>query len=262
MPIHPTAIVDPAAEIDATASIGPYAVIEGHVCVGAGCRIYPHAYLSGWTELGANCQVHPSAVVGHLPQDLKFDGSRSWCRIGAGTIIREGASIHRGTEPDSETVVGRNCFIMAAAHVGHNCVVGDEVKLANAVLLAGHVTVGNAAFISGGVVVHQFCRIGEYAMVAGGSRITMDAPPFFMFLHDSECVGVNLVGLRRAGFSREEIAEIREAYRILYRTGRAFCAAIDDLAAVVQTAPGRRLAAFLQAPTKRGFCNPPGRRGD
>ena len=257
MPIHPTAIVDSKAQIDPTATIGAYAILEGEVKIGPNTIIYPQAYISGWVEIGANCQIHPGAVVGHVPQDFHFDGSRTFCRIGDGTIIREHASVHRGTQPESETVIGKNCFIMGYSHIGHNCVVGDNVKMANMAALSGHAVVGVGAFISGYSLIHQFARVGEYAMIGGGSRITMDAPPFFMCLHENECVGVNLVGLRRAGFTREEITELRQAYRLLYRSGKTFRAAVEELAATVQTPAGKRLAGFVAAKTGRGICGSP-----
>lgn len=254
MPIHATAIVDSKAQIDPTATVGAYAIIEGEVKIGPKTVIYPQAYISGWVEIGSGCQIHPGAVVGHVPQDFHFDGSRSYCRIGDGTIVREHVSIHRGTQPESETVVGKNCFIMGYAHIGHNCVVGDEVKIANMTALSGHATVGRGAFVSGYCLIHQFSRIGEYAMIGGGTRLSMDLPPFFMSLHENECVGVNLVGIRRAGFSREEIAEVRGAYRMLYRGGKTFRAAAEEFAKTAQTPAGKRLVDFLAVPTKRGIC--------
>jgi UDP-N-acetylglucosamine acyltransferase len=257
MPIHPTAIVDSKAQVDSTASIGAYAILEGEVSIGPNTIIYPQAYISGWVEIGANCQIHPGAVVGHVPQDFHFDGSRSFCRIGDGTIIREHASIHRGSQPESETVIGKNCLIMGYSHVGHNCVVGDNVKIANMTALSGHAVVGSSAFISGYCLIHQFARIGEYAMIGGGSRITMDAPPFFMCLHENECVGVNAVGIRRANFTHQEIAELRQAYRLLYRSGKTFRMAAEELSCTVQTAVGKRLAEFISARTPRGICGCP-----
>ena len=257
MPIHPTAIVDSKAQVHPTANIGPYAVIEGAVQIGPDAVVYPQAYISGWVEIGAKCQIHPGCVIGHMPQDFHFDGCRSYLRIGEGTIIREHASIHRGTQPESETVIGKHCFIMGYSHIGHNCVVGDNVKMANMAALSGHAVVGVGAFISGYSLIHQFARIGEYAMIGGGSRISMDAPPFFMCLHENECVGVNLIGLRRAGFTRQEIAEVRQAYRLLYRSGKTFRAAVEELSATVQTPAGKRLADFVAARTNRGICGSP-----
>ncbi|MFH1747596.1 MAG: acyl-ACP--UDP-N-acetylglucosamine O-acyltransferase [Planctomycetota bacterium] len=253
MAIHPTAIIDKSAEIDPTVEVGAYAIIEGDVHIGPQTRIYPHAYISRGTTLGRACQIHPFAIVGHLPQDTKYDDAPTYTNIGNETIIREHASVHRGTAPESTTSVGPRCFIMATAHVGHNCTVGEEVTLVNAVLLAGHVQVGRRAFLSGGVGIHQFVRIGEMAILSGRTPVTRDVPPFMMVV-ESHVVGLNVVGLRRAGLTNEERHEIRQAHQILYRQDRAFSAAVDQVAEMVQTEPGRRLVEFLRAESKRGYA--------
>jgi UDP-N-acetylglucosamine acyltransferase len=259
MPIHRTAVVDPKAEIDPSVDIGPYAIIEGPVCIAAGTKVYAHAYITGWTEIGRNCKIHPHTVVGGEPQDLAYEGTKTYCRIGDETVIREGATVHRGTDPGSATILGQRCFIMANAHVAHNCQLGDDVKLVNNVMLAGHVHVGNGAFFGGAAGIHQFVRIGELAMIRGWARITMDVPPFITAAHDSECVGVNVIGLRRAGFTPEQRDEIRQAYRILYRNGTTFTRAVETLAETVRTEPGKRLLEFVQSETKRGFARRPRR---
>lgn len=258
MTIHPTAIVDGRAEIDPAAEIGPYAVIDGPVKIGPRTRVYPHAYLSGWTEIGADVQIHPGAIVGHLPQDFHFSGERSYCRIGDRTIVREGASIHRGTQPESWTVLGRDCFILASAHVGHNCVLGDGVKVYNCAALSGHVEIGRNAIVSGYSLIHQFVRIGEYVMLGGGTRLTKDVPPYFAAVHESECYGYNALGLRRSGeFSAEEISEVKLAYRTLYRATKPFRQAVDELSGLVRTRTGRAILEFIRAPSKRGIIGPP-----
>ncbi len=254
MPIHERAIVDSKAEIDPTADIGPNVVIEGEVRIGPNTKVYPSVYISGWVTIGANCQIHPGALLGHLPQDFHFTGERTYLEIGDGTVIREFASVHRGTQPESKTVVEPNCMLMAHSHVGHNCILDEGVTLINGVLLAGHVEVGARAVISGNSVVHQFVRIGELAMIGGLTRVTMDVPPFFMVAHDSECVGVNSVGMRRRGFDQAERTEIRQAHRTLYRSGKLFRDAVATLAEQVKTEPGKRLVAFLQSEGKRGIC--------
>lgn len=255
MPIHPTAIIDPQATVPASCDIGPHSVIEGPVKLGERVKIYANAYISGWTEIGDDCQVHPGAVVGHLPQDFHFTGERSYCRIGKGTIVREFASIHRGTQPESWTILGDNCFILAYAHIGHNCEVGNGVKLYNCSVLSGHVIAGDNAIISGYSMVHQFARIGEFAMIGGGARVVKDIPPFMKALYESQCAGHNVVGLRRSGlFSSEEIHEVRESYRTLYRSGLPFRKAVEKLATQVQTRTGRRLVEFCQAPSKLGVA--------
>lgn len=253
MPIHPTAIVDPSAEIDPTADIGAYAVVEPNVRIGPRVRLYAHTYISSYATLGADCQIHPFAIVGHLPQDLKFTGEPSYTEVGEGTIVREHTSIHRGTTPGSKTVVGRRCFIMSAGHVGHNCTVGDDVIMASGAVLGGHVDVGNRAFISGNVAVHQFVRVGELCMVAGVIALIQDAPPFMTVGRPPYVAGPNVIGLRRAGLSREERQEIRHCYRLVYRSGVPLSKAIAQLGDHIRTEPGRRLLEFLQAPSKRGL---------
>jgi UDP-N-acetylglucosamine acyltransferase len=253
--------VDCKAQIDPTATIGPYVIIEGEVRIGPNTVIYPQAYISGWVTIGAGCQIHPGTVLGHLPQDFHFSGCRTFLRVGDGTIVREHASIHRGTQPETETIIGKNCFIMGYSHIGHNCIVGDDVKIANMAALSGHVTVGQGAFVSGYSLVHQFARIGEYAMIAGGTRLSMDAPPFFMCMGESQCVAANVVGLRRSGFTRDEIDELRQAYRTLYRSGKTFRAAVEELAGMVRTPAGKRLVEFVSAKSKRGICGAPGGLG-
>ena len=253
MAVHPTAVVDRRADVDKTADIGPYAIIDGPVRVGANTRVYAHAYLSGWTEIGADCHIHPGAVVGHPPQDTAYAGEETYCRIGDGTVVREGASIHRGTAPGSATVVGRSCMIMTNAHIGHNCEVGDEVKLTNGSLLAGHVRVGDGAFISALSAIHQFARVGRLVMVAGFTRVLMDVPPFFT-VDAGRCVGVNTVGMRRAGLTRDERVDVKNAFRILYRSGTTFRDATELLAESVTTDPGREIVAFLREPSRRGIC--------
>jgi UDP-N-acetylglucosamine acyltransferase len=254
MAIHPSAIVDRQAEVSATAEIGPFVVIEGPVKIGQQVKIYPNAYLSGWTEIGDRCEIHPGAVIGHLPQDFHFGGERSYCKIGAGTIIREFASIHRGTQPESSTVLGENCFILGYAHIGHNCQLADGVKVYNCTGLSGHVTIGRNAIVSGYAGVHQFVRIGEYVMIGGKARVTKDVPPYMKVLHESQCVGYNSLGMRRSeAFSEEEIIEAKQAYRILFRSGMPFQKAVARLTGEVKTRTGRRILEFINSESRLGF---------
>ena len=254
MPIHPTAIIDSKAEVAASADIGPHVVIEGPVKIGEQVKIYPNAYIAGWTEICDRVQIHPGAVVGHLPQDFHFSGERSFCKVGAGTIIREFASIHRGTQPESWTIVGEECFILGYSHIGHNCELGRGVKLYNCAALSGHVIVGDNAIISGYSLIHQFTRIGEYVMVGGGTRLGKDLPPYLMAVNESECVGYNSIGLRRSGqFQPGEILEVKEAYQTLYRSGLTFRKAVEQLGGQVKTKTGRAILEFINAPSKRGI---------
>ncbi|NLE29527.1 MAG: acyl-ACP--UDP-N-acetylglucosamine O-acyltransferase [Phycisphaerae bacterium] len=257
MSIHPTAIVASGANIDPTVEIGPYAIIEDEVTIGAGCVIHPHAVIKKFTTLGNNNLIHAGAVIGDEPQDLAFLGKPSYVRLGDHNIIREYVTIHRGTTPDSQTVLGNHCFLMACSHVGHNCRLGDRVILANGMLLAGHVTVGNNAFLSGNAVVHQFTRIGRLCMLSGGSRMVMDLPPFMMGHGDSDCVGINRVGLRRAGYSAQQIMEVRAAYRLLYLSGMSFTKAIGQLEESSPNELVQEIIDFIKAPSKRGIAGPP-----
>ena len=257
MPIHPTAVIDPQADVHPSAEIGPYVVVEGPVRIGAGTVLRPHAHVTGHTEIGAGCRVFSGAVVGEVPQDRAFAGGVSFCRVGDETVIREGVTIHRGTDAGSATVVGRRGFLMANSHVGHNCHVGDDVVLANGALLAGHVHVGDRAFISGNSAVHQFVRVGDLVMVGGLTKITQDVPPFFMVDDRGTCVGVNVIGLQRAGFTPEERRDAKRAYALIYRAHLSLPHTIEQLAECAATQTCRRILEFLKAPSRRGIADGP-----
>ena len=229
MPIHPTAVVDANAEIDADAEIGPYVVIEGKVKIKRGTRVMAHAYLTGWTEIGEDNEIHPGAALGGAPQDRAYKGQETYLRIGDRNIIREHVQIHRGTKTGTATVISNNNFLMANAHVGHNCHVGDNVILANGALLGGYVEVGDSAFISGNCVVHQFVRIGPYALMRGLSGTSRDVPPYAIIDWQHTVRGVNVVGLKRAGFDEKSVRQIREAFRILFRKGRNLALAVKEV---------------------------------
>lgn len=236
--IHPTAIVEPGAQL------------------GAGCEIMAYAVVTKHCVLGERVVVHPFAVVGGDPQYLKFDrGSETGVRVGAGTVIREHVTINRSIHAGKATVVGEQCFLMAASHVGHDCEVGGSVVLANGCLLAGHVSVGEHTFMGGGAAVHQFCRIGESVMVAGHASITRDVPHFTMVAERDEVIGFNLVGLKRRGFSRAAIAELKTVYHDVYFTpGNIREVAARLLAGgAVATPEARRFLEFF-AGGKRSFA--------
>lgn len=252
MAIHPTAVIDPSAEIDRSVDVGAYCIVEAGARIGTETRLWPHAYVCMGTTIGARCQIHPYAIIGHHPQDLAWNANPSYADIGDETVIREHAQVHRGTAPESRTVIGRRCYLMSVSHVGHNCRLGDDVKLATNSALAGHVSVGDKTFISGNSAVHQFVRIGELAMISGCLRVENDVPSF-MLLGPLGVVGTNVIGMRRAGVTAVERTEIRNAYKTLYRSGLGFREAIRRVANQVQSEPGRRLAEFLQGVSKRGF---------
>lgn len=254
MPIHPTAVIDRQAELDETADIGPYVIVEGPVRIGPRTRVRAHAFLSGWTQVGEDCDIHPYAVVGHLPQDFHYSGERSYCTVGARVVIREGVTVHRGTQPESSTTVGDECLLMAYCHVGHNCELARGAKIYNMAALSGHVQVGENAIVSGGGLVHQFTRIGKLAFVAAGTRIGMDVPPFLTAYGESTVIGHNVVGMRRAGYEPQDIHEIRKLFRAIYRSGATFSQAVRNTAPEVRTRAGQELLAFLQTDSRRGFC--------
>ena len=253
MTIHSSAVIAPDARIDSTATIGPYCVIDGPVRIGPRTTVGPFVQIIGHTEIGSDCEIHAGTVVGDAPQDRTFSGGISYCRIGDGTILREHVTVHRGSAPESATVVGQCCFIMAGAHIGHNCQVHDEAVLVNAALLGGYVEVGRGAVVSGNVGVHQFVRIGELAMIGGLTMVTQDVPPYFMLDNRGLCVGINRVGLRRAGLSREECEEAKAAYRVLCRMPGGLSQAIAKLETMVRESTGRTILEFVSATSKRGI---------
>lgn len=260
MPIHPTAVVSGDAHVDPNAQIGAHVVIEGPVRIGPETIVNPFVHISGSTTIGANCRIHSGAVIGDLPQDRAYAGGESFCEVGDETIIREGVTVHRGTKPGSSTVVGKRCFLMANSHVGHNCVLADDVILTNGALLGGYVTVGPRAFVSGNVAIHQFVRVGELAMIGGTAKITRDIPPFFMADVGGSCVGVNIVGMRRAEFPPEVRDEIRAAYRLYYREGGSEEEKLAAIESMLKSDAGRRLLEFLRGESKRGITGGSSRR--
>ena len=236
--IHPTALVEPGAQL------------------GADCEIQAHAIVTQHCVLGDRVVVHPFAVLGGDPQYLTFDRAlATGVRIGGGSVIREHVTINRSIHADGFTVVGEDCFLMAASHVAHDCAVGSHAILANAVLLAGHVSVGEHSFLGGGAAVHQFCRIGEGVMVAGHASITRDVAHFTMVAERDEIVGFNAVGLRRRGISRAAIAELKQAFHAVYFTpGNIRSVAAEALAAgTYTTAEARRFLEFFSE-GKRSFA--------
>jgi UDP-N-acetylglucosamine acyltransferase len=258
MAIHSTAIVSPKAELDASVEVGPYAIIEEHVKIGRGTRVGPHAFITGHTEIGRDNEIHIGAVLGHEPQDVKFDKNcRSFLRIGDRNIFREYCTVHRGTEPESATVIGNDCLLMGLSHVGHNCRVGNNAILCNCALVAGYVEIGERAFVSGGVVIHQFTRIGKLVMLSGNARIGMDVPPFMIGAERNELGGLNVVGLKRAKISEKSVKELKEIYKILFRSGLNVSQGLAKIAENgLKTDEGRELVAFIQS-SKNGICMPP-----
>jgi UDP-N-acetylglucosamine acyltransferase len=254
MSIHSTAVIDSRAQIDTDVEIGPYVVIEGPVKVGRGTRIMAQAYVTGWTEIGEDNEIHPGAMLGGAPQDRAYQGQETYLKIGNQNVIREYAQVHRGTVAHSSTIIGNHNFLMATAHVGHNCTLGDNVVLANGALLGGYVDVGNNVFISGNCVVHQFIRIGDYAIMRGLSGTSRDVPPFAVIDWQHTVRGVNVVGLKRAGFDERRIRTIREAFRILFRKGRNLSIALKEVQESMSANDDvMTLVEFIKS-SKRGVC--------
>lgn len=254
MSIHPTAVIDVKAEIDSQAEIGPYVVIDGAVKIKRGTRVMAHAYLTGCTEIGEDNEIFPGAVLGAEPQDKAYAGQDTYLSIGDRNVFREYAQVHRGTAAGSATVIGNDNFLMATAHVGHNCKLGDNVILANGALLGGYVEVGNNVFISGNCVVHQFVHIGDFALMRGLSGTSRDVPPYAIIDWQHSVRGVNVIGLKRAGYDDKRIRAIREAFRILFRPGRNLAIAVKEVEQSVGA--NRDLLALLEfiKTSKRGVC--------
>ena len=230
--IHPTAIVDPKAQVPNSCKIGPFCVVGAEVSLGEGCELLSHVVLSGPLQMGSNNRVFPFTTIGLEPQDLKFKGEITRVEIGNNNLIRECVTIHRGTPGGGGiTRIGSNCLLMAYVHIAHDCAVGDHVIMANAATLAGHVTVEDYVTVGAFSPVHQFVRVGAYSYVGGGTVITRDVLPFSRTSAEREAkaYGVNTIGLERKGFSKERIASIRRAFRVLLNSKLNTTQAMDQL---------------------------------
>jgi UDP-N-acetylglucosamine acyltransferase len=251
--LHPTAIVSERSRLAAEVAVGPYAVVEPDTDIGEGSEIRAHAVIKRFTSLGPQNVVHEGAVLGGEPQDVRYTECESYVRIGARNRIREGVTIQRGSSPSSATILGSDCYLMVNAHVAHDCRIGDGVILANNVALAGHVEIQSRAFLSGGVVVHQFCRVGRLAMIGGNSKIIQDCMPFVITDGvPARARGLNLVGIRRAGYGSDDIRILKQAYRVLFRSGLSLDHALASLCEM--THPLADLIRDFASTSSRGFC--------
>jgi UDP-N-acetylglucosamine acyltransferase len=218
--IAPTARVHPDAVIGPRTRIGEFCIIEQDVVIGADCVFEPYCFVKRWTTMGDANEISAGTVLGTDPLDKNFTGERSYLRIGNGNKIREHYTVSRGTKPESATTIGDGNYIMTSGHVAHNCKLGNNIVIASCSLVAGYAEVEDQAFISGGVVIHQYSKIGRLAMVAGNTRVNLDLPPFFTYAgYDARPIGLNAVGLKRAGFTVAQLSVLKKAYRILYRSG-------------------------------------------
>jgi UDP-N-acetylglucosamine acyltransferase len=234
--------------------IGEYCVIEEDTVIGAECRLEPYVYLKRWTTLGDRNEISAGTVLGTDPLDKNFTGARSYLIIGDGNKIREHYTVSRGTAPESKTVIGDGNYIMTSGHIAHNAVIGNNVVIASCSLVSGYVEIEDRAFVSGGVGIHQFSRIGTLAMIGGSVRVNQDAPPYFLYggLY-LKPTGLNVVGLRRAGFTAADVAPLKQAYKILYRSKLKLEAALARIEAEIPTAHTLHLVHFIRG-SKRGIC--------
>jgi len=260
MAIDPSAAVAPTARIHPDAVIGPatrigeYCVIESDVRIGSACMLEPYVYVKRWTSLGDNNEISAGTVLGTDPFDKGFTGERSYLRIGNGNKIREHYTISRGTAAESTTEIGDANYIMSSGHIAHNCKLGDNIVVASCALLAGYVEVEDDAFISGGVVVHQFSKIGRLAMIGGNTRVNSDVPPFFLYSgFNVEAKGLNVVGLKRAGYKASQVATLKKAYQLLYRSGLKLDDALVRIETEVPSPETLHLVAFIRR-SERGIC--------
>jgi len=253
--IHATALIDPKAEVEANVEIGPYSVIKGDVFIGAGTRIGPHVVIDPYVTIGPNCQIYQYAAIGAVPQSLKFEGEKTYVKIGQRSIIREFVTIHRGTAfGGGITEIGEDNFLMAYTHVAHDCRIGNHVVLANNATLGGHIAIGNNATVGGLVAIHQYARIGEHAFVGGKAAVVKDIPPFMIAAGDrARLHGLNIVGLKRAGFSPNALTQLKKTYRLIFRIGLTLNEAIERVQAEVEQIPEVvRLIEFIKA-SQRGI---------
>jgi len=253
--IHPTAIIDPGAEIDSDVKIGPYSIVGENVSIGSGTVIGPHVTIDPFVEIAPNCQIYQYASLGAVPQAVKFKGEKTYLKIGRNTIVREFVTLNRGTEfGGGVTEVGEDNFLMAYTHIAHDCKTGKGVILANNATLAGHITIGDYVIIGGLVAIHQFVRIGDHAYIGGKSAVVKDIPPYIIAAGDRATLhGLNKVGLQRHGLSKNTLLQLKKAYRILFRIGLTINEAVDRVLAEVENTPEvLNLVNFIKS-TQRGI---------
>lgn len=252
--IHPTSIISSKAEIGEDVEIGPYSIIEDNVKIGNGCKIGAYVHIQGYTEIGENTKIFTGAVIGSIPQDLKYKGEITYLKIGKNNVIREFVTINPGTSKGEETKIGDNNLIMAYAHIAHNCVIGNNVIIANGGTLAGHVFVDDYAIIGGLVGIHQFCRIGKHSIIGGCSKVTMDIIPYITADgHPARPYGINLVGLKRRNFSKEKIEILNTAYKIIFRSNLNTSSALEKLEEMAEYEEIREIIDFIKS-SKRGIA--------
>jgi UDP-N-acetylglucosamine acyltransferase len=257
--IHPNAIVDPAAQIGQGVKIGPFCTIGPNVVLGDACELVSHVVLAGHTTIGPRCRFFPFASIGHAPQDLRYKGEPTTLTIGSDCLVREGVTINLGT-PNGKgtTTVGDRCFLLAHSHIAHDCVVGSNVIMTNNAMIAGHCHVGDFAILGGGAGIHQFVRIGTHAFIGGLSAVENDVIPYGMVLGNRASLhGLNIIGLRRRGFTREQIHDLRRAYRLLFAAEGTLTERVVDVAEEFATHPTvHEILDFIRLGGERAICVP------
>jgi UDP-N-acetylglucosamine acyltransferase len=229
--IHQTAIIDPSATLAPDVVVGPYSIVEGAVSIGAGTKVGPHCHLIGPMTIGCNNNIGSSVVLGDRPQHLSADGKGANVVIGDGNCFREFVTVNRGSAPGKVTTIGNENYLMANSHIGHDVTVGNNCILANSALVGGHAVIGDRVFLSGNSAVHQFCKIGRLSMVGGCSGATMDVPPFTIIQNINQVCGINVVGMKRAGYTTDQISAVRQAYRMIYIQGDMLSVGLDRVEA-------------------------------
>jgi UDP-N-acetylglucosamine acyltransferase len=258
--IDPRAAVSPKAKLGNNVTIGPFTVVEDGAEIGDGTSVGATALIATGARIGKECKIHHGAVIGHAPQDLKYANEPSVCEIGDRTVVREFAALHRGTGEGGRTVIGTDCFLMGYVHIAHDCIVGNQVIMANAAMIAGHSVVEDWVIIGGITPVHQFTRIGCHAMIGGGVRVPKDVPPYCLASnHPLVFEGLNSIGLRRRGFSRETIDALDRTYHLIYRSGKNVTQALEHIAgepALMAFPEVAHVVEFIRA-SKRGIIGAP-----
>ena len=256
MSIHPTAIVHPSAELGTNVEVGPFSYVEKDVVIDNDTVIAPRVSVLRYTTIGRKCSIHSGAILGDTPQDLAFEDAVSYVMIGANCTIREGVTIHRGSKPDTYTTIGDNCYLMAFSHFAHNVTLGNGAIVANGALCAGYSTIGEQAFLSGNCGIHQFTRVGRLAMVGALSTLTKDLPPFCTSAPASFCsvLGLNVVGMRRAGMDSALRKDVKRTFDILYRSGLNTTQAIEEIRKTFDSGPALEISSFIES-SERGICS-------
>lgn len=254
--IHPTAIIDPAAEIAEGVDIGPFCIIHGNTKIGRGTKLHSSVVVGQWTEIGENNEIYPGAVIGVAPQDLRYSGERAFTRVGNRNVIREYVTVHRASDAEGMTSIGDDNLIMAYTHVAHNCILGNQIIIANSCGLAGHVEIEDMAVLGGMCGLHQFVRVGKLAMLGGMAQIRQDVPPFSMVDgQPARIFGMNIRGMQRRGINKDSRQALKGCYRLILQSGLNLTQALNSIRATIDpTDEVKHLIKFLENPSKMGVC--------